>query len=123
LDICDISVHLFIISSLSFHAENHSDQLEPIDFDDGMWHMHFNGSCSNKGNGAGIILYSHIGKIYNFSYRLEFDYTNNVVEFQALFLGIENAYNLGCGHLTVFCDSELVGNLVRKMYVLVRQLD
>jgi hypothetical protein len=31
-------------------------------------------------------------------------------------LGIENAYNLGCGHLIVFGDSELVVNLVRKIY-------
>jgi ribonuclease HI len=81
-----------------------------------MWHMHFDGACSNEGNGVGIILYSPIGKIHNFSYRLEFACTNNVVEFEALLLGIENAYNLGCGHLTIFGDSELVVNLVRKIY-------
>jgi hypothetical protein len=46
-----------------------------------MWHMHFDGSCSNKGNGDGIILYSPIGKIHNFSYRLEFACMNNVTEF------------------------------------------
>jgi ribonuclease HI len=81
-----------------------------------MWHMHFDGSCSNEGNGAGIILYSHVGKIHNFSYRLEFACTNNVTEFEALLLGIENDYNLGCGHLTVFGDSKLVLNLVHKIY-------
>jgi ribonuclease HI len=47
---------------------------------------------------------------------LEFACTNNVTEFEALLLGIENAYNLGCGHLSVFGDSELVVNLVRKIY-------
>jgi ribonuclease HI len=47
---------------------------------------------------------------------LEFACTNNVTEFEALLLGIENAYNLGCGHLIVFGDSELVVNLVRKIY-------
>ena len=81
-----------------------------------MWHMHFDGSCSNEGNGDGIILYSHVGKIHNFSYRLEFVCTNNVIEFEALLLGIENAYNLGCGHLTIFGDFELVVNLVCKIY-------
>jgi hypothetical protein len=90
--------------------------LKPFDFDDDMWHMHFDGSCSNKGNGANIILYNPIGKIHNFSYRLEFSCTSNVSEFEALLLGIKNAYNLGCGHLTVFGDSELVVNLVRKIY-------
>jgi hypothetical protein len=90
--------------------------LEPIDFNDGMCHMHFDGSCSNEGNGADIIIFSPIGKIHNFSYRLEFAFTNNVIEFEALLLGIKNVYNLGCGHLTVFGDFELVVNLVRKIY-------
>jgi ribonuclease HI len=80
-----------------------------------MWHMHFNGSCSNKGNGASIILYYPTGKIHNFSYSLEFSCTNNIIEFQALLLGIENAYNLGCGHLTIFSDYNLVVNLVGKI--------
>ena len=78
--------------------------------------MHFDGSCSNEGNRADIILYSPIGKIHNFSYRLEFACTNNVTKFEALLLGIENAYNLGCGYLTIFGDFELVVNLVRKIY-------
>jgi len=78
--------------------------------------MHFDSSCSNEGNRVGIILYSHVGKNHNFSYRLEFSCTNNVTEFEPLLLGIENAYNLGCGHLTVCGDFELVVNLVRKRY-------
>jgi ribonuclease HI len=91
--------------------------LEPIDFYDGMWHMHFDGSCSNEGNGTSIILYSRIRKIHNFSYRMELSCTNNVLEFESLLLGIENSYNLGCFHLTVFGDYELVLNLVRNIYV------
>lgn len=90
--------------------------LEPVYLDDGMWHMNFNGSCSNEGNGADIILYSPMGKIHNFSYRLEFACKNNVTEFEALLLGIENAHNLGFSHLTVFGDFELVVNIVRKVY-------
>jgi ribonuclease HI len=89
---------------------------EQFDYDDGMWHMHFDSACSNEGNGVGIILYSHVGKIYNFSSRLEFTCTNNVAMFEALLLGIENTYNLGCCHITIFDDSELVFNFVRKIY-------
>ena len=81
-----------------------------------MWHMHFDGSCLNEGNGADIVLISHVGKLHNFSYRLEFACTKYVTEFEALLLGNENAYNMGCGHLIVFGDSELVVNLVRKIY-------
>jgi ribonuclease HI len=100
----------------SIFAEEDNIPLEQIDLDDGKWHMHFDGSCSNEGNIVGIILISPVGKINNFYYRLDFSCTNNVTEFKALLLGIENDYNLGCGHLTVFGDSELVVNLVRKIY-------
>jgi ribonuclease HI len=47
---------------------------------------------------------------------LEFSCMNNVTEFEALLLGIENAYNLGFGYLIFFWDSELVVNLVHKIY-------
>jgi ribonuclease HI len=100
----------------SIFADEDNTTLEQIDIEYGMWHMHFDGSCSNEGNIAGIILYSLVGGIHNFSYRLEFSCTNNVTEFEALLLGIENAYNLGCGHLTIFGDSKLVVNLVHKIY-------
>ena len=30
---------------------------------------------------------------------------NNVVEFESLLLGIENAYNIDCDYLTIFGDS------------------
>ena len=88
--------------------------MEQINLDDDMWHMHFDGSHSNEGNGVGIILVSPAGKIHNLSYRLEFACSNNVVEFEALLLGIENARNLGCSHLSVFGNSELVVNLIHK---------
>jgi ribonuclease HI len=100
----------------SIFAEEDNIPLENFYLDDGMWHMNFDGSCSSEGNGVGIILYSLVGKIHNLSYRLEFACTNNVTEFEALLLGIENAYNVGCGHLSVFGDSELVVNLVRNIY-------
>jgi ribonuclease HI len=104
------------IGMYSIFVEEDKTTLEQIDLDDGMWHIHFDGSCSNEGNRAGIILYSPVGKINNFSYRLKFACTNDVTEFEALLLGIENAYNLGCGHLTIFGDSKLVVNFVRKIY-------
>jgi ribonuclease HI len=101
----------------SIFADEDNSTLKLIDIEDGMWHMHFfDGSCSDEGNKAGIILYTPVGKIHNVSYKLEFACTNNVTDFEALLLGIENAYNLGCGHLTIFGDSKLVVNLVCKIY-------
>jgi ribonuclease HI len=99
----------------SIFVEEDNIPLEKIDLDDDIWHMHFDGSCSSEGNGVSITLFSPVGKIHNLSYRLEFSCTSNVVEFKALLLGIENALNLGCGHLSVFGNSELVVNMIRKI--------
>jgi ribonuclease HI len=100
----------------SIFVEEDNVPLEQINLDDGMWHMHFDGSFSNEGNGAGVFLISPVGKIHNFYYRLEFACMNNITEFEALLLGVENAYNLGCNHLSVFGDFDLVVNLVRNIY-------
>jgi ribonuclease HI len=81
-----------------------------------MWHMNFDGACSSEGNGVGIILYSHVGKIHNFSYILEFACTNNITEFEALNLGIENAFNLGYYHLTMLGNFEFIVNMIRLTY-------
>jgi ribonuclease HI len=80
-----------------------------------MWHVQFDGSCSNEGNGASIILVSPTGKIHKLSYRLEFVGSNDVDKFKSLLLGIENALNIGCGHLSFFGNYELVVNLIRKI--------
>jgi ribonuclease HI len=99
-----------------FLEEYNAFILPSSEHEDGMWHMHFDGACSSEGNGAGIILYSPVGKTHNFSYRLEFACTNNITKFEALILGIENYFNIGCYHLIVFWDSELIVNMVRIIY-------
>jgi ribonuclease HI len=97
----------------SIFVEEDDIPLEIIDLEDELWCIHFNGSHSDEGNGASIILVSPTGKIHNLSYRLRF-FSNDATEFKALLLGIENALNLGCVHLSVFRNSELVVNLTRK---------
>jgi len=81
-----------------------------------MWYMHFDGASSKEGSEAGISLYISFRNTFSFSYRLIFSCTNNVAEFEALLLGLENALELGCQNITVFGDSELIINLVRKLY-------
>jgi ribonuclease HI len=49
-----------------------------------------------------------------FSYRLEFDCTNNIVEYEALLLGLELAREMGIKVLKVIGDSDLVVLQVRK---------
>jgi hypothetical protein len=51
----------------SIFADEENTTLEQTNLKNGMWNMHFDGSCSNEGNIDGIILYSLVGKINNFS--------------------------------------------------------
>jgi len=41
---------------------------------------------------------------------------DNVVEFEALVLGLKKALDLGFRHLQVFVDSELVINMIKGIY-------
>jgi ribonuclease HI len=57
--------------------------------------MHFDKEQSQSSNGVGIISISPQGYTLNFSYTLEFEATNNIVEYQALFLGLELVVKMG----------------------------
>ena len=42
------------------------------------------------------------------SFKLNFKTTNNVVEYEALILGLEDARGMGITHISVYGDSELI---------------
>jgi hypothetical protein len=48
------------------------------------WKLYFDGSKSNDGASAGCILVNPTGEKTVLSYRLEFQCTNNIVEYEAL---------------------------------------
>jgi ribonuclease HI len=70
--------------------------------------MNFYGAFSRTGKGNGIILQALNGKVLKFAYRLEFDATNNVVEYEALLLGLELCKDRGMRCLSIKGDSNLV---------------
>ena len=73
-----------------------------------VWQMYFDGAYSKTGEGAAIVIISPSDKIYNFVFRLEFEASNNVVEYEALLLGLETAKDMGIKMLNIKCDSYLV---------------
>jgi ribonuclease HI len=80
------------------------------------WNMNYDGAHSKSGKGTGIVLKSPIGKTYNFALRLEFDATNNVFEYKALFLGLEIAKDMGIKIVNIKGDSDLVILQVKNKY-------
>ena len=56
--------------------------------EDMLWTLEFDGSCSNLGSGAGVVLILPLGQVFPFSFKLDFHNTNNTVEYKALLLGL-----------------------------------
>jgi hypothetical protein len=76
---------------------------------DEVWKMNFDGAHSRSGKGAGIVITSPTRQYPStFAYRLEFEATNNVAEYEALLLGLGIAKDMGIKILNIKGDSDLV---------------
>jgi ribonuclease HI len=81
-----------------------------------VWKMYFDGACSREGSGAGIVFISPTKEVIPMSYKLEFDTTNNISEYEALLLGLKAAKDMGIDKLSVFGDSELIIHQIKNIY-------
>jgi hypothetical protein len=73
-----------------------------------VWKMFFDGASSEMGAGAGVIFISPCQETISLSYKLEFETTNNVAEYEALVLGMRAAKEMGIKEMVVFGDAELI---------------
>jgi ribonuclease HI len=78
--------------------------------------MFFDGACSREGVGARVVFVSPSQETVSLSYKLEFETTNNVVEYEALVLGMKAAKEMGIKDITIFGDAELIIQQVRNIY-------
>ena len=78
--------------------------------------MYFERSSSKEGSGAGILFIPPSEEVITLSYKLDFEYTNNIVEYEALVLGLRAAKDMAIDNLEVFCDSDLIINQVKNIY-------
>jgi ribonuclease HI len=76
--------------------------------------MHFDGAQSRSNVGTSVVFTSPQGDINSYSYRLEFDTTNNVVEYESLLLGLELVRDMGIRVLVVVGDPKLVVKQVKN---------
>jgi len=60
-----------------------------------MWEMFFDEASSSEGAGARVVFVSPCQETISLSYKLEFETTNNVVEYEALVLGLRDAKEMG----------------------------
>ena len=83
---------------------------------EGWWLLHFDGSAGREGAGAGICITSPNDESKFFSCKLNFDCTNNMAEYESLFLGLEILKRMGAQNIYVCGDSELVIKKFESVY-------
>ena len=69
-----------------------------------VWKMFFDRASSSEGAGAGVVFISPCQEVISLSYKLEFEVTNNVVEYEALFMGIRAAKEMEIREISMFGD-------------------
>ena len=78
--------------------------------------MYFVGSINKIGASAGVFIISPIRYFKALSYKLNFECTNNVVEYEAFLLGLNALKEMGEKRIELFGDYELVLNQVNDNY-------
>jgi ribonuclease HI len=73
-----------------------------------VWKMFFDGASSSIGASDGVVFISPSQETISLSYKLEFEVTNNVAEYEALVLGLRAAQKMGVREMVVFGDAESI---------------
>ena len=79
---------------------------------DGVWTMYFDGSISKEGFSAGAWIICPYREFTVYSFKLTFECTNNLVEYEAMILGLKALNELKTSKIDVSGESKLVINQV-----------
>jgi ribonuclease HI len=77
--------------------------------------MFFDGASSKEGAGVGVVFVSPCQETVPLSYKIEFEATNNVAEYEALVLGLRATKDMGIEELS-FWDVELIVHQINNIY-------
>ena len=83
-------------------------KLEPSNVEPWSWKLYFDGAANSTRNGVGAVLVSTKGQQIPISIKLNFNYTNNVIEYEACIVGLQVALEFGTYDLSIFRDSLLI---------------
>jgi hypothetical protein len=84
--------------------------------EDGVWNMSFDDPVNREGAGAGIWVSPPNTSTKLCSYKLAFECTNNMVEYEELILGLQVLKELGAHRIVVRKFSKLIINQVKGVY-------
>ena len=78
-----------------------------------LWTINTDGSSTQKGGGAGIVITSLEKDVLKYGVQLKFPITNNEAEYKALLTGLRIARALGAKNIMLKSNSQLVIGQVR----------
>jgi ribonuclease HI len=85
----------------------------PTDF----WSMDFDGTMRKEGAGAGVWLHNHRSRYSeSHSYKLNFQCTNNIAEYEALMVGLKLLKKVCAKQIMVRGDYELIIKKIKGEY-------
>ncbi|CAN6440493.1 unnamed protein product [Victoria cruziana] len=79
-----------------------------------LWTMYFNSSKSTIGAGIRILIVSPEEKMIPFSLKLNFTYTHNMAEYEALTQGLKTLIHFKVSRVHIYGDSMLIINQVNR---------
>jgi hypothetical protein len=85
-----------------------STQRSHVPYGNQIWSLYFDGSKSKEGAGTGCIIINSAGNKTLIACILEFECTNNTVEYEDLLQGLRKALDMNIQSLVVFGNSEIV---------------
>ncbi|XP_072058233.1 uncharacterized protein [Arachis hypogaea] len=80
------------------------------------WKLHVDGASNQTFGGAGIILESPTGVVYEQSIKFDFPVSNNQAEYEALLSGLQLAKEVRATRVEVCSDSHIVTSQVNGEY-------
>ena len=93
-----------------------------LDVELGTWKMYFDGAVNQYGNGIEILLITPEGSQIPLAIELNFEVTNNMIEYDACIAGMEVLRELGIKEAKVFRDSTLVIAQTQKLWKVRRNI-
>jgi ribonuclease HI len=81
-----------------------------------VWKIFFDGASSKEGSGVGVVFVSPTQETISLSYKMEFETTNNVAEYEALVLGLRDAKYMGIEDLSMFGHAKLIFHQIKNIY-------
>jgi ribonuclease HI len=91
--------------------------VQPIEIgENDLWTMFFDGACTRESAGVGIVIISPLKETTHLSFKLDFKATNNIAEYEALLLGLNESQEMKIHRLQVFGDANLISQQVNKSF-------